>query len=148
MKPVTSVVPQGSILGPLLLCFFNNDLPDVLLFSTTFMYADDLKILSVGNNLYNIQLNLNNVTNWVESKKMAIADDKCKQLVFLCQSQSFCLNEVIELTPAMKDLGLTIQCDMSFSLHIESRFSKANQVFFFIKRNLAVAVKSKEKIDM
>ena len=48
----------------------------------------------------------------------------------------------------MKDLGLTIQCDMSFSLHIESRISKANEVFFSIKGNLAFGVKSKVKIDI
>ena len=37
---------------------------------------------------------------------------------------------------------------MSFSLHIESRISKANEVFLFIRRNLAFGVKSEVKTEM
>jgi hypothetical protein len=41
-KEVTSGVPQGSILGPLL--FFINDMPSELCFSTAALFADECKI--------------------------------------------------------------------------------------------------------
>ena len=41
--PVTSGVPQGSILGPLLFPVFVNDLPNIAL-STAKLFADDAKL--------------------------------------------------------------------------------------------------------
>ena len=46
---MTSGDPQGSLLGPLLFCFFGNNLPAVLKFGNPSLFADDFKLLAHGN---------------------------------------------------------------------------------------------------
>ena len=45
-KPVTSGVPQGSILGPFFFLVFINDLPSLCQNVTPLLFADDAKFIS------------------------------------------------------------------------------------------------------
>ena len=83
---VLSGVPQGSILGPLLFLVFINDLVDNVLDNNVFLFADDGKILSVGesNSLQrsSLQTELSILGDWATENGMVFSDEKCSQICF------------------------------------------------------------------
>ena len=62
-KPVSSGVPQGSVLGPLFFLLFVNDMPDNLTHSNFYLFGDDLKIFSSASEA-DIQEDINKLTDW------------------------------------------------------------------------------------
>jgi hypothetical protein len=79
--PVTSGVPQGSILGPVLFALYVNDLPDAGQFSQVAMFADDTKLFSTiktENDCEYLQNDLDNLRVWSSETGLSFNDKKCK----------------------------------------------------------------------
>ena len=71
-KKVTSGIPQGSVLGPILFVIFINDLPEVIQTAVR-LYADDSKLLGRVKSVEHVnklQSSLNNSVNWAKSWQM------------------------------------------------------------------------------
>ena len=88
---ITSGVPQGSVLGPILFLIYINDLP-LGVISPLSLFADDSKIFTriasgkkkggrspnVVNGNEVLQRDLNNIKEWADKWKMEFNVDKCK----------------------------------------------------------------------
>ena len=65
---VTSGIPQGSVLGPLLFVIYINDLPDVVdVESHIYLFADDTKVfrkIGADADKTKLQCDLNNMCKW------------------------------------------------------------------------------------
>ena len=81
---ISSEVPQGSILGPLLFVAFINDLPSIIS-SSIELYADDATITAQGKSLNEVQFKLqegaNKVSRWCKENRMAINCIKTKVML-------------------------------------------------------------------
>jgi hypothetical protein len=76
---VTSGVPQGSVLGPVLFLIYINDITDNMQ-STIRLFADDCTIYRPINNKNDqqiLQSDLTNLTKWEQKWKMAFNVSKC-----------------------------------------------------------------------
>ena len=135
---VTSGVPQGSVIGPLIFLIFINDLPEYLIYNKPFLYADDLKSIVINNKVF-FQLDLDNLTKWGVENKMSFAVKDLKCFIVTLRGtteEQFYLSTLPLLgRRSAKDLGLMVTSNLSWSTPIESKICKANTVFFFIKRN-------------
>ena len=74
---VTSGIPQGSILGPVLFTIFINDLPEAVNVNCK-VFADDTKIYDDTNNHHEIQSDLFKMQEWTEKWNLYFNISKCK----------------------------------------------------------------------
>ena len=82
---VTSGVPQGSILGPLLFVLYVNDLPSCFKYSKSLLYADDLKLYIPVSEKFDcelLQLDINSLSDWCVTWKLKLNLSKCNVITF------------------------------------------------------------------
>ena len=107
---MTSGIPKGSVLGPILFIIYINDLTDSIK-SLTRLFADDTKLFYTVNNTddHNIlQNDLNSLAKWSERWPLKFNENKCKHVRFGQQDQEiYHLNDVpLTQVSEEKDLGI------------------------------------------
>lgn len=139
---VSSGVPQGSHLGPLLFVIFINDLIPRLT-SNCLLYADDLKIfnvISTDDDCVTLQNDLNTVSQWCRSNLMYLNIDKCFIISFTNKRHKIVNNynidgHVLHRSYVAKDLGILFDDKLTFRAHYQYIISKANQLLGFVLRS-------------
>lgn len=138
---VTSGVPQGSHLGPLLFTLFINDLPEAVKFSNVLMYADDVKIFLSFDKFSDhtlLQNDLNCLYNWCKQNLMQLNFNKCKYMTFYRGSYinvNYSLeNHQLERVFSIMDLGVQFDPKLNFIQHVSLTVSKSRSILGFIKR--------------
>ena len=85
---VTSGVPQGSVLGPVLFLAYMNDITTGVR-SNMRLFADDSKVYRIiydENDEKQLQCDLNTLQKWSENWKLRFHPDKCEVLAILTSS--------------------------------------------------------------
>jgi len=139
---VTSGVPQGSILGPILFLFYVNDLPNVVVNSKVASFADDTKLYRRVDSTQDtilLQNDLDKLVAWSISSGLVFNQKKCKQQHITkkfnpLEFQYKINDKPLEVTNHKKDLGVYISSDFTWKKHKLEQCTKANKLLGFIRR--------------
>ena len=153
-SPVTSGVPQGSVLGPLLFLLFINDLPLVLDPSTKCrLFADDCLVYREINNTLDqvkLQEDLNALEKWSHQWGMRFNAKKCNIMTIArgkpLQKMYQLDNTILDHVSSCAYLGVTISENLSWEEHTNITSKKANSRLGFMKRNLKGSPQSLKKM--
>ncbi len=142
---VESGVPQGTVLGPLMILLFINDIANKVEHSRIRLFADDCLLFREVNNeneYEKLQNDLDAVGKWAKEWQMKFNVEKCYRLQISGKKAScpylYSLNnEVLENVQHHPYLGVEVDKDLKWGSHVEKVVNKANRSLGFIKRNLS-----------
>ena len=142
--PVTSGVPQGSILGPLLFLLYENHLSNAVSNSRIATFADDTKTIFKTINFISyasaLQYDLSNFEKSFSNVNLALNVSKCKvlrvtrkhnQIVYLHKLH----DTLLESSDCERDLGILTSTDLSWSKHVDYQCAKASKTLGYVRRS-------------
>ena len=145
---VSSGVPQGSVLGPLLFVMYINDLPDAI-DCLSKMYADDTKIYQAINNSADAQIfqqNIIQLWRWSLDWQLLFHPEKChilhlgrtneKHRYFMGAGDNS-PHTHLKRTDEEKDLGVVVDSQLTFSSHCDKVVNTANKLLGIMRRSFS-----------
>ena len=140
--PVTSGIPQGSLLGPILFLLFVDDLPNTVKTSRVANYADGTKIFKSIDAITDcnaLKSDLNDLVSWSESSALISDQSKCKNQCFTSKKsfaqRTYIINETpLESCDTEKDLGVWVSSNLTSDKQVTEQCAKANKLLGFERR--------------
>ena len=138
-QSVSSGVPQGSVLGPVLFLMYINDLDENIKCALS-KFADDCKLAKKVNVLreqQELQGDLDTLGDWAVDSKMFFNVDKCKVLHIGNSNvqATYTINGVqLASVEQERDLGVVISKDLKPSKQVSEVVKTANKLIGFIGR--------------
>lgn len=139
---VTSGVPQGSHLGPLLFILYVNDVSYILNKLRVLIYADDMKLfLEIKNdddhNVFKNEIQI--FYTWCCKSLLELNIKKCNLISYsrkrTTPNMSIVLgNEHVKKCDKIRDLGVILDSKLSFVDHYNAIIHRAGNMLNFIKR--------------
>ena len=124
-QEVTSGIPQGSVIGPLIFVIFINDLPEVINSSELLLFADDMKLLYAiytEEDCTSLQQDLILAEHWTNTSLLKFHPNKCSHMRIGLSSitnDGYTLGpEHITLTSTdkVKDIEVTFDSSLNFDV--------------------------------
>ena len=126
---IKNVVPQGSILGPLLFIIYVNDLPySINQFARPVLYADDTSVLVTAKNLEDLHIKIDHIlyhiTEWFSFNGLTLNMEKTTIIKFCSNHsqnnphQSSPDNNTITEVTNTNFLGLELDNNMNWKKHV------------------------------
>ena len=139
LSAVISGVPQGTVLGPVLFLLHIADIAvNVSHLSTASSYVDDTRVtrsISDKVDCKALQEDLSTIYSWAEEVNMEFNCDKFECLRYWPKQHTrpdFCYTApggtVIQEKEHLRDLGVEMASDLTFSVHISNTVSAANRL--------------------
>ena len=146
--PVTSGVPQGSVLGPTCFVIFINDLDDVLDLVDGFVskFADDTKygrVIRNDEDREKMQRDIDKLSEWAETWQMDFNSKKCKIMHFGIKNPcyDYCMGgyapagTVLQVVSEEKDIGVIVSNSLKPSAQCAKAVKKANSILGQMRRS-------------
>ena len=147
---ITGGVPQGSILGPLLLLLYINDLSSVSKSCFSVLFGDDTNIFIKGKDLQELCNHLNgelgDIQDWLSCKKLSLNVLKTHYIILTTRNKIVenidikISNTSIERVYTTKFLGIHIDSQLSWKKHIDFTCKK-------LSKCVAIISKARKKLD-
>lgn len=141
---VTSGIPQGSVLGPVLFVMYINDMPAEVQ-NPIRLFADDTKIYTRSDNpesVVSLQEDLDKLQDWSNRWLLRFHPEKCKVLKLgnkktnsEYKMRSNNKEVILEESIYEKDLGVLIDNRLGFNEHVAHITKKANRIVGIIRRS-------------
>ena len=142
--PVSSGVPQGTVLGPLLFSLYINDISSDIE-SEIRLFADDCvcyREIKDEEDTMKLQRDIDRLGSWARKWDMRFQPVKCNMMQLTRKRikkihASYTLEGTnLENVESIKYLGVTITSDLRWNTHISNVCTKANRTLGFLRRNL------------
>ena len=143
---VTSGVPQGSVLGPMLFLIMIDSISNCGISGWLSIFADDTRVARSVSDIEaaeTLQDDLNRVYDWKDAANMEFNEDKFEALQYgslteLKGSYNYltpAAANVIESKDSLKDLGVTMSADGKFDIHIGLVVNKVRKLMGWFRRS-------------
>ena len=143
LLPVSSGVPQGSILGPLLFLLYENHLSNDVTNSRIATFADDTKIfktINLKSDALSLQNDLSNFHESSSSVNLELNNTKCKVLRVTRRHNKLTYpyklnNTILESTDCEWDLGILTSSTLTWSQQVDYLCNKATKMLGYVRRS-------------
>ena len=147
-------IPQGSVLRPLLLLLYINDLNQAIKVCRVHNFADDTNLLCLSNSIKKlnklVNTDLKHLFNCLNANKISLHVKKTEMVIFKSNQKKFEGDLKMKLcgkrlypTKSVKYLGVKIDTTLTWEYHVNDlsiKLNRANALFFKMRKYVSLKI--------